>query len=168
MELVQIFWIKLDDDTIDISDNVNDDPNYTIEYIIDLKNNTLVKAKDFITSGVDSDELYVFYGTALTSIFTMILSEDEELLLSPETLKYLMIALKSQLVNHKHNDIDNGLDGFKWEKPALGEMTLVFDVESYKCNSPTEPEEWDTRVMCVGSLGNNYEIKSVGGNNKVS
>lgn len=82
--------------------------------------------------------------------------EDDELM-----KKHLVSGLTRILNPPSPKDLSDIMVNLIWKKPTFGEFFLVFDVNSFQCNHPQDPEEWDMTVDCVGVLDHDYKITKV-------
>jgi len=147
-EMVHIFWHCADDDG-----NFNFHEEENEDFVIDLSTGKIYTPDEEIG---ELDDPYFFTTSAGTNFMHEMISEDGSFLHDELTGKWLAEAIKKEITEPT---LTGGiLRLHKWKKPHHGELTLIYDINSYQCNHPLDPVEWDMDIDCVGSLGNNYEL----------
>jgi len=85
---------------------------------------------------------------------------DGSFIIDDLTAKHLILAIKNK-EERKPITIDKVLNLQHWVKPKFGDVSLIYEINSGRCNHPMDPEEWEISINCVGSLGNNFELKEI-------
>lgn len=147
-EMVHIFWHCADEDG---NFNFNEEDNE--DYVIDLVTEKIYSPSDEIG---EIDDPYFFTTSAGTNFMHEMIHEDDEFLTDELSGKWLAEAIKKQITEPTLSDGIIRL--MKWKRPHHGELTLIYNINSYQCNHPQDPEEWDMDIDCVGSLGVNYDL----------
>jgi hypothetical protein len=150
-ELVHIFWHCADDDG-----NFNFYEEEDEDYVIDLSTGKIYTPSEDIG---ELDEPYFFKTSAGTNFMFELMNDVCSFLHDELTGKWLADAIKKEITEPL---LPKGILRMKpWVKPHHGELTLVYHIDSFQCNHPLDPEEWDMEINCLGALGLNYELKEM-------
>ena len=151
-EIVNVFWHCADDDG-----NFNFYEEENEDFVIDLTTGKIYTPSDDIG---ELDDPYFFTTSAGSNFMHEMISEDGSFLSDELTEKWLTQAIKKQIT-------EPDLTGtkiirlHKWVKPHHGEISLIYEIDSFQSNHPLDPVEWDMTIDCVGSLGDNHKIVKI-------
>jgi len=148
-EMVHIFWHCADDDG-----NFNFYEQENEEYVIDLSTGKIYTPDEEI--GELGDPYFFTTSVGSRTMYDLI-KEDSSFLHDELTGKWLTDAIKEEITEPDLTGT-NIFRFHKWKKPHHGELTLIYEINSYQSNHPLDPEEWDMDINCLGSLGKNYEL----------
>ena len=151
MEVIQIFWHCADDDGNLNFHDINAD---IVEFVADLSTGTLYSDYDDIGH---IDDPYFFTATGLSNFISEQIREDSSFVTDELSEKHFISALNKQITEPDLTGT-NILRLHKWVKPHHGEITLIYEVDSFRCNHPMDPEEWEMNINCLGSLNDNYSL----------
>lgn len=146
--LVQINWFAPNEngDLLAGDDSSN-------ELVADLSTGKIYGQYDDIG---EVDDPYFFYASGIGGVMSELIREDESFLTDELTEKWLIEAIKQQLTEPK---LEDGIIRLmNWKKPHFGEVTLIYELNSFQSNHPLDPVEWDVTIDCIGALGLNYEL----------
>jgi hypothetical protein len=147
--LVQISWCCGDEN----GDFMNDSSSNDTEYVADIATGKIYDEYEDIG---DLDDPYYFTAVGVSESMRELISMDNSFLTDELSEKWLIPAIKQQITEPKFTN--GNIFTLNWKKPNFGEVTLVYEVESFQCNHPQDPVEWDTTIDCVGALGLNYDL----------